>query len=600
MSAGNSQPLAFTPATHGEVLRFVWRYTSRHGVLLASMLFLLLLATAVELIQPFFYKEAVDLVSQGIVGNRLLYLRTTIMIGGGLLMGAIHITIHEIAIKMLAWTETRVMRDVHADVFAHAQRLSTEFHVNEFAGATSRKIGRGTDSIEQILDTVWFNFLPLVFTVFGFVAVLSWFAPIMGLAIVGGMLVYVPLSIVLNLYHARFHVWTDRQDTRLTASLVDAITGNPTVKTFGAEHREDVRHGGVLAEWQKRLWRTWQIGNTMSHFQSLLLVGIECVLLLLAVWMSYRGEFTAGGFVVVIFYVGRLWGSMREIGKNVRTYLKAVSHTEEMVGLFQMPIGIADRPGAKHLHVPRGSIVFQDVSFSYERTGKYVFRDFSVDIEAGEKVALVGHSGGGKSTFVKLLQRLYDFQSGRIMIDGQDISEVAQESLRKNIGLVPQDPILFHRSLSENIAYGKHHVTREEIIEAAKKAHAHEFISSLPKEYETLVGERGIKLSGGERQRVAIARVILADTPILVLDEATSSLDSLSESYIQEALDFLMKGRTTIVIAHRLSTIKKVDRILVIEGGKIVEEGNHNALIRKPNGVYRGFYELQAGGFIGE
>ena len=270
------------------------------------------------------------------------------------------------------------------------------------------------------------------------------------------------------------------------------------------------------------------------------------------------------------------------------------------MGLMHTPLGVSDVAEADQLSVRRGEIQFENVRFHYDKASKAVFQDFSLTVAAGERVALVGHSGGGKSTIVKLLLRLYDLNQGRILIDGQDIAKVTQKSLRRSVALVPQDPILFHRSIAENIAYAKPGATSVDIERVAKLAHAHEFIERLPKKYDTLVGERGVKLSGGERQRIAIARAMLADTPVLILDEATSSLDSLSEGFIQEALARLIQGRTTIVIAHRLSTIKRVDRILVIEVGKIVEEGSHAALLKKKDGLYRNFYELQAGGFIGE
>jgi ATP-binding cassette subfamily B protein len=243
-------------------------------------------------------------------------------------------------------------------------------------------------------------------------------------------------------------------------------------------------------------------------------------------------------------------------------------------------------------------IVFDHVGFNYTTFSNKIYNDLTVTIAAGEKLALVGPSGSGKSTFVKLLQRLYNINEGRILVDGQDIAQVTLESLRQQISLVPQDPILFHRSLSENIAYGCPGATQDEIIEAAKKAYAHDFIMSLPQGYDTLVGERGVKLSGGERQRVAIARAILADAPILILDEATSSLDSVSEHYIQKALHTLMEGRTTITIAHRLSTIQQADRILVFDQGRIVEQGTHASLLAMPHSHYKKLYEMQVLGLI--
>ena len=284
----------------------------------------------------------------------------------------------------------------------------------------------------------------------------------------------------------------------------------------------------------------------------------------------------------------------------MQQYLQAVSRFAEYIEIVEQPLIVQDKRDARTLKVKLGAVALDDVTFSYENQTKPVFKNFSLTIKPGETIALVGHSGGGKSTFVKLLLRLYDVQKGAITIDDQNIADVTQESLRQSIGLVPQEPILFHRSIGENIAYGKPTASKKDIEKAATLAHAHEFIKDLPQGYKTLVGERGVKLSGGERQRVALARAILADTPLLVLDEATSSLDSISEKYIQEALEYLMQNRTTIVIAHRLSTIKRADRILVIENGSIAEQGSHSELLNMKNGVYKHLYELQAGGFIGE
>jgi ATP-binding cassette subfamily B protein len=273
---------------------------------------------------------------------------------------------------------------------------------------------------------------------------------------------------------------------------------------------------------------------------------------------------------------------------------------EELVGLDREPLGIEDRPHAQPLRVKEGGIVFDCVTFQYGRHLTPLFNGLSLRIRPGERVGLVGHSGSGKSTFVKLLHRLYDINEGRILIDGQDIAHITQASLRAQLALVPQEPVLFHRTLAENIAYGRPGASRREIEHAARLANAHEFISRQPRGYATLVGERGVKLSGGERQRVALARAFLADTGILVLDEATSSLDSESEAAIQEAMARLLTGRTAIVIAHRLSTVRMLDRILVFDSGQVVEEGTHEALVRRSGGTYKRLFEKQVLGLIAD
>jgi ATP-binding cassette subfamily B protein len=291
-------------------------------------------------------------------------------------------------------------------------------------------------------------------------------------------------------------------------------------------------------------------------------------------------------------------GYLRDIGQHVRNLQRSANEMEEMVHFYSQPLGVMDRENAKPIRVREGEILFDRVTFRYMGQADPLFRNFSLRIRAGERVGLVGHSGSGKTTFVKLLHRLYDVTDGRILIDGQDTARVTQQSLRAQLALVPQDPILFHRTLAENIAYGKPDATLEEIKQAARLANAHEFILRQPKGYYTLVGERGVKLSGGERQRVALARAFLANTPVLVLDEATSSLDSESEALIQEAMERLMAGRTSIVIAHRLSTVRMLDRILVFDCGVVVEEGTHDELVRREGGTYKRLFERQALGLV--
>jgi ATP-binding cassette subfamily B protein len=301
-------------------------------------------------------------------------------------------------------------------------------------------------------------------------------------------------------------------------------------------------------------------------------------------------------YVLTSYYI--IHAYLRDVGMHINNLQRSVNDMEELVAIHDEPIGIADAADAKPIDVQGGRIVFDDVTFHYGGHRAPLYDGLSVDIRAGERVGLVGRSGSGKTTFVKLVQRLYDVTGGRILIDGQDIAKATQQSLRSQIAIVQQDPILFHRTLAENIAYGRPGASMAAIEQAARLANAHDFILRLPKGYGTLVGERGVKLSGGERQRVALARAFLADAPVLILDEATSSLDSESEALIQQAMERLMKGRTSIVIAHRLSTVRSLDRILVFDRGEIVEQGTHAALTARVGGIYRGLFERQATEFI--
>jgi len=377
-------------------------------------------------------------------------------------------------------------------------------------------------------------------------------------------------------------------------ALADAVSCNTVVKAFGAETREEARLARVIGKWRHRTRRTWARGTINGGVQGGMLVVMQAAILgaALLLWEADKASVGDITFTLTMFFM--LQGYLREVGMHVRNLQRSVNDMEELVSLEGQPLGVEDKPDAGPIAIREGEIRFEHVTFSYDGHTKPLYDDFSVRIAPGERVGLIGHSGSGKTTLIKLIQRLYDISGGRIMIDGQNIANVAQASLRGQIAIVQQEPVLFHRSLAENIAYARPGATRAEIERAARQASAHDFIAALPQGYETLVGERGIKLSGGERQRVAIARAFLADAPILILDEATSSLDSESEVLIQQAMERLMVGRTTLVVAHRLSTVRALDRLLVLDKGRIAEEGSHEKLIQLHNGLYRRLFERQA------
>jgi ATP-binding cassette subfamily B protein len=383
-------------------------------------------------------------------------------------------------------------------------------------------------------------------------------------------------------------------DSEIGATLADAITSNATVKAFGAEGREAERFARTASAWRKAAVLSWNRAVMTGGILNGLMVCLQAGLTGLLVWLWSRHQAHAGDVAFAVSAFLLMSGYLRNFGENVRNLQKGLDDAEAAASYLRTEPQVSDRPDAEPFRRGRGEIVFDRVTFRYKGAGEPLYDRFTLAIRAGERVALVGPTGSGKSTFVKLIQRLYDLQDGQIRIDGQDVAGVAQQSLRRAIAVVPQDPALFHRSIAENIAYGRPEATHDEIVAAARKARAHDFIARLPKGYDTLVGERGVKLSGGERQRVAIARAFLADAPVLILDEATSSLDVQTERDVQAGAEALMQGRTTIVIAHRLSTIRGADRILVFDQGKVVEEGRHGELVEK-QGAYARLHAVAEG-----
>jgi len=478
------------------------------------------------------------------------------------------------------------MEELTTEAFRRVQSFSADWHSDTFAGATVRRISRAMWGYDMVSDAVviWIGPALVVLFVLSLQMLVRW--PLIG----GFSLVMVATYIASNVILANVYVMkANRQsvalDSRIGGALADAISSNPTVKGFGAERREEERFAKLVREWRTATITTWSRYTDVWLVQNLLLAGLAAGLTGLLVQRWLKGEANAGdvAFVVTTFLI--MSGYLRNMGDNIRMTQRALADVEDVASYAQIEPQVPDRLDAPDFLGGDGEVVFDNVTFRYQKATTPLYERFSLVIRPGERIALVGATGSGKSTFVKLVQRLYDLDAGEIRIDGQNIATVTQGSLRRAVAVVPQDPALFHRSIAENIGYSRPGATLDEITLAAKRARAHDFISKLSLGYDTLVGERGVKLSGGERQRVAIARAFLADAPILVLDEATSSLDVETEREVQLATEALMRGRTTIVIAHRLSTIRHADRILVFQEGRVVEEGRHQDLVDK-GGTY--------------
>ncbi len=587
--------LDFRGQAFAKVLGFSAQHWRRQPVRIALIMLCFFGETVADVLTPLFAGRLVEAVASGAATDEIAFNAAMTAFLVLVAMGLASVLLRQMAFMGVIRLTLTMMSDVARDAFHRVQRFSSEWHANAFAGSTVRKITRGMWALDQLNDTVLMALFPSLIMLIGSTLLLGFFWPVMGVVVGLGSLLYIAVTVGLSMgWVAPAASLANMWDTRMGGALADAVSCNAVVKGFGAETREESRIGHVVGKWRHRTNRTWQRGTLNGTAQNLMLWLMRASILGVALLLWQGGVASAGDitFVLTTFFV--LQGYLRDIGMHVRNLQRSVNDMEELVALYDQPLGIDDRPGAQPIRIREGGIRFEAVDFHYGKHSRALYQGLDVDIRPGEKLGLVGHSGSGKTTFVKLIQRLHDVTGGRILIDGIDIREVTQASLRQQIAIVQQDPVLFHRTLADNIAYGRPGASRGEIEEAARLANAHEFITRLPKGYETLVGERGIKLSGGERQRVAIARAFLSDARVLILDEATSSLDSESEMLIQQAMERLMTGRTTIVIAHRLSTVRALDRLLVFDGGRIVEEGTHAELVGQEGGIYRRLFERQA------
>ena len=494
---------------------------------------------------------------------------------------------------LFAKVAQRALRSLALETFEHIHRLSLRYHITRKTGGLSRVIERGVKGVEFLLRYLVFSTGPLVLELIFIGAAIFW--KLQDWRYVGIILatiaVYVWFTLAITEWRVKLRRVMNEQDTDANQKAIDSLLNFETVKYFGAAKREAARYDQAMAGYESAALKTSYSLAFLNFGQAVLITSGLVAVMLLAASGVQAGELTVGDFVLVNAYMIQITMPLNFLGTVYREIRQALVDMRQMFDLLDEPPEVRDKTNASALKVTNGHVTFESVSFSYEPQ-RQILRGINVDIPAGQTIAIVGPSGSGKSTIGRLLFRFYDVTGGAVLIDGQDVRDVTQDSLHRAIGVVPQDTVLFNDTIYYNIAYGREFATHDEIINAARDAQIHEFIMSLPDGYDTRVGERGLKLSGGEKQRVGIARTLLKDPPILLLDEATSALDSETEREIQEALERAGQGRTVITIAHRLSTVSNADAILVLEKGVVVETGTHQELLDR-NGRYLDLWTLQ-------
>lgn len=583
------QTVAYSSVIPHTPLRFLWYVTKPYKWWAISAVALsIVLSTATSSLSLFF-KFIVDAVEAGNIEQAFLF---------GLMYPVAVFIIQSTwrfdGFLGMNWTLNAEEKGYN-DLVNYTLKHSHGYFINRFAGSVLSKVSNVTNAMESIIiESLWTH-------ISGFTAFVVTFILISTVSVPSGLIF---LALLLTLFLVNWNLSPEKmrrsfaaadETTRLRGNIVDLFTNAGAVRQFahGRYEADNLREG--VRTFKQKHRRSWLYTELMLLVNVTILSVFNFGMFYVLIERWSAGLIGTGDFLLVLGLVTQITGTMIFIGRAFNQTARAFGEAKEGLQDLLLQHEVQDAAGAKQLQAPDGAISWEEVHFEFGKT--QVFTDFTLHIPAGQRVGLVGHSGAGKTTFVSLLLRQHDLTAGSISIDGQDISAVTQDSLRKHIAVVPQEPMLFHRTIRENIAYGKPSATQAEIEEVAKKAQAHEFISRLEDGYETLVGERGVKLSGGQKQRIAIARAMLKDAPILVLDEATSALDSESEVEIQRALHQLMVGKTVIAVAHRLSTLREMDRIIVLEEGKVIEDGSHDALVNY-GGVYAGLWQHQAGGFL--
>jgi ATP-binding cassette subfamily B protein len=579
------------------VVRYYWGHVRAYRRLLLGSILSIPITTLVNnYLPPLIVAGVINRLSKHDYDSVWHSFGPTLILYGALMLGGI---LAWRVVDYFMWRlEIHIQQDIAEEVFEHMMKESADFHANNFTGSLVSRTNKLMGGYIRAADTTIFQVYPMFIGFFLTAIILAPRAPLFVLALLIFVAIYLATAFWISRPVKRLSAKAAAAESKQTGALADAITNIMAIKSFARGSYERRRFHEATTLTRKLGFNFARVHQTQMNYLGALSRSISALSLTMAVISVVVFKVNLATAFLILSYTSTIVDQLFQFSNNsLRNYNRTFGDAKEMVQTLAETPSVLDPVAPEPPRISDGAVIFKNVSFTHNGADDAIFENFNLNIRPGEKIGLVGHSGSGKTTFTRLLLRFSDIDGGQILIDGQNIAHITQDDLHRHIAYVPQEPLLFHRSIAENIAYGKDEVDEATIKKTAELAHAAEFIDNLPKGYETLVGERGVKLSGGQRQRVAIARAMIKDAPILVLDEATSALDSESEKLIQSALWKLMQGRTTVVIAHRLSTIQKMDRIVVLDNGKIVEQGSHHELLKK-NGTYAALWAHQSGGFL--